>query len=52
MIFFKDLQNSVHAIDSMEFVSFLPEGCVEISEDEAKILAAEWVKNNLPTNFI
>jgi len=36
MPYYKDKNNNVHFLDSSEFVKFLPEGSVEITEDKAK----------------
>lgn len=35
---YKDLDNNLHFLDDAAFVSFLPEGCVEITDEEAEEL--------------
>jgi hypothetical protein len=35
---YKDIQNKLHFLDSAEFEYLLPEGCVQITEDEAEAL--------------
>ena len=38
MIYFKDENSGVHALESADFANLLPTGCVEITEDEAAVL--------------
>lgn len=40
MSYFKDINNAVHWLDDDSFVALLPEGSVEINEEEAAILNA------------
>jgi hypothetical protein len=40
MPYYKSLDNKVHFLDSVEFINFLPEGSVEITETEATTLTA------------
>lgn len=40
MIFYKAPDDSVHALESREFESLLPIGSIEISKEEAEVLAA------------
>lgn len=35
---YKDLNNQLHFLDSTEFSHLLPEGCVEITDEEAEVL--------------
>lgn len=49
MNFYKDINNQVHALDSVQFQHLLPAGCVEITEAEATelttpIISAEEIK--------
>jgi hypothetical protein len=46
MIYYKAPDNSVHAIENKNFENLLPIGCVEVSKEEAKQLAAAWILNN------
>ena len=38
MIYFKDENGGVHALESADFANLLPDGCVEITEVEAAAL--------------
>ena len=40
MQFYKDLEGKVHCLDDVAFVHLLPEGCVEITAEEAAALLA------------
>lgn len=40
MPFFKDLENKVHFLESVEFIGLLPSGSVEITNEEAEELTA------------
>tara|TARA_R110000868_G_scaffold386371_1_gene654645 strand:- start:1196 stop:1462 length:267 start_codon:yes stop_codon:yes gene_type:complete len=35
---YKDNQNKLHWIDSSEFESYLPAGCIQITDDDAEAL--------------
>lgn len=39
MIHFKDTENKLHAIDSLEWVHLLPQGCVQITDEEAHAIS-------------
>ena len=34
MKYYKDTENKLHALDNVEFLHLLPEGCIEITEEE------------------
>ena len=38
MPYYKDTENKLHWLDSAEYESFLPAGCVQITEQEAEAL--------------
>ena len=38
MPFYKDLNNKLHFLDDASFAHYLPEGCVEITDEEADVL--------------
>jgi hypothetical protein len=38
MPFYKDLNDKLHFIDDASFAHYLPEGCVEITDEEADAL--------------
>lgn len=40
MPYFKDTTNNLYFLDSAEFINVLPNGCVEITDEEAQVLAA------------
>lgn len=40
MPFFKDLENKVHFLESVDFIGLLPSGSVEITEQEAEEITA------------
>lgn len=45
MIYFKDVENKIHALDSIEFIDLLPSGLIEITQAEADaIIQAQLVK--------
>jgi len=39
MIHFKDAENKLHALDSLEWVHLLPQDCVQITDEEAQAIA-------------
>lgn len=55
MFYYKDLQDNLHALDSVEFEYLLPTGTVQITEEEmhniraAKVLAAQNAPQPTPT---
>lgn len=40
---YKDLNNGLHFIDDASFAHYLPEGCVEITDEEAEALRPVYV---------
>ena len=38
---FKDINNNIYVLDTADFIDKLPEGCVEITEEEAATIHAE-----------
>jgi hypothetical protein len=40
---YKDLNNGLHFIDDASFAHYLPEGCVEITDEEADALRPVYV---------
>ena len=40
MKYYKDINNKLHALDNIEFLHLLPEGCIEITEEEFAGLSA------------
>ena len=40
MKFYKDTENKLHVLDNVEFLHLLPEGCIEITEEDFAAMSA------------
>jgi hypothetical protein len=40
MKYYKDTENKLHVLDNVEFLHLLPEGCVEITEEDFAVMSA------------
>lgn len=40
MKYYKDINNKLHALDNIEFLHLLPEGCTEITEEDFAAMSA------------
>lgn len=38
MPYFKDTQNNIHHLDSIEYIHLLPNGSIEITDEEAELI--------------
>ena len=45
MLYYKDINNQLHVLDSSEFEHLLPADCVAITDEEAQIIQAEYKAN-------
>lgn len=40
MFYFKDSNNAIHALESLDHVELLPNGCIEVTEEEVATIRA------------
>tara|TARA_B110000503_G_scaffold137881_1_gene222922 strand:- start:898 stop:1131 length:234 start_codon:yes stop_codon:yes gene_type:complete len=45
MLYYKDINNQLHVLDSAEFEHLLPTDCVAITDEEAQIIQVEYNAN-------